>query len=143
MEPLIYFNREFRAERDATVSVRSRALNYGLGCFAGIRGYKTDDGRQVHVFRLDRHIRRLEDSAQILRLRLSGSAVEIAGVIVELLRRNEMRDDVYIRPIVFANSNELSPVLDPRPARQQFSACRSDVTCLLSRLTCACPAGAA
>ena len=113
MEPLIYFNREFRPERDATVSGRSRALNYGLGCLAGIRGYKTDDGRQVHVFRLDRHVRRLEHSARILRLRLSGSAPEIADVIVELLRRNEMRSDVYIRPIVFANSNELSPLLDP------------------------------
>lgn len=113
MEPLIYFNRDFRPERDATISVRSRALNYGLGCFAGIRGYTTDDGGQVHVFRLDRHVRRLDQSARILRLRLSGSPPEIAGVIVELLRRNEMRGDVYIRPIVFANSNELSPLLDP------------------------------
>jgi branched-chain amino acid aminotransferase len=113
MEPVIYFNRAFRPESEATVSVRSRALNYGLGCFAGIRGYKTDDGRQVHVFRLHRHVRRLEQSARILRLSLSGSRSEIAGAIVELLRRNEMRSDVYIRPIVFANSNELSPLLDP------------------------------
>jgi branched-chain amino acid aminotransferase len=113
MDPVIYFNRTFRPEREATISVRSRALNYGLGCFAGIRGYRTDDGRQVHVFRLDRHVRRLEHSARILCLRLSGSQSEIAGVIVELLRRNEMHDDVYIRPIVFANSNELSPLLDP------------------------------
>jgi branched-chain amino acid aminotransferase len=112
MEPVIYFNREFRPEREATVSVRSRALNYGLGCFAGIRGYKTDDGRQVHVFRLDRHIRRLEQSARILFLRLAGSQSEISASVVELLRRNEMRGDVYIRPIVFANSNELSPLLD-------------------------------
>jgi len=113
MEPVIYFDRAFRPEREATVSVRSRALNYGLGCFAGIRGYKTDDGQQVNVFRLDRHVRRLEQSARILRLRLSGSLSEIADVVVELLRRNEMRGDVYIRPIVFANSNELSPLLDP------------------------------
>ena len=113
MESVIYFNRAFRPERDATVSVRSRALNYGLGCFAGIRGYKTDDGQQVNVFRLDRHVRRLEHSARIPCLRLSGSPSEIAAVIVELLRRNEMRGDVYIRPIVFANSNELSPLLDP------------------------------
>jgi len=113
MEPVIYFNQEFRPEREATVSVRSRALNYGLGCFGGIRGYKTDDGRQVHVFRLDRHIRRLEQSARILRLRLSGSQSEIAAAVVDLLRRNDMRGDVYIRPIVFANSNELSPLLDP------------------------------
>jgi branched-chain amino acid aminotransferase len=113
MEPVIYFNREFRPERDATVSVRSRALNYGLGCFAGIRAYKTDEGSQLHVFRLDRHVRRLEQSARILRLRLPGSPSELAAAIVELLRRNEMRGDTYIRPIVFANSNELSPVLDP------------------------------
>ncbi|MEO7190235.1 MAG: branched-chain amino acid transaminase [Vicinamibacterales bacterium] len=113
MEPLIYFNRAFRPEREATISVRSRALNYGLGCFAGIRGYKTDDNTQVHVFRLDRHVRRLEHSARILRLALSGTPVEIAAIIIELLRRNDMRGDVYIRPIVFANSNELSPLLDP------------------------------
>ena len=29
------------------------------------------------------------------------------------LRRNDMRTDTYVRPLVFANSNELSPVLDP------------------------------
>ncbi len=113
MESVIYFNREFRPERDATISVRSRALNYGLGCFAGIRGYKTDDGQQVNVFRLDRHVRRLEHSARIIHLRLSGSQSEIGAVIIELIRRNEMRGDVYVRPIVFANSNELSPLLDP------------------------------
>ena len=113
MEPVIYFNRAFRPEREATVSVRSRALNYGLGCFAGIRGYKTDDGRQVNVFRLERHVRRLEQSARILHLRLPGTVSELADVIVELLRRNDMRGDVYIRPIVFANANELTPLLDP------------------------------
>jgi branched-chain amino acid aminotransferase len=113
MEPVIYFNRDFRPERDATISVRSRALNYGLGCFAGVRGYRTDDGRQVHIFRLERHVRRLDHSARILRLRLSGTRSQIADAIVELVRRNEMRGDVYIRPIVFANSNELSPLLDP------------------------------
>ena len=113
MNPVIYFKGEFRPEHEATISVRSRALNYGLGCFAGIRGYRTDDGRQVHIFRLDRHVRRLEQSAKILCLSLAGSQAEMAELIVELLRRNEMRGDVYVRPIVFANSNELSPLLDP------------------------------
>jgi branched-chain amino acid aminotransferase len=112
-EPLIYFNGSFRPEREAVVSVRSRALNYGLGCFGGIRGYKTDDDRQVNVFRLDRHVRRLEHSARILALRLPGPPADVAGLIVELLRRNEIHGDVYIRPLVFANSNELSPILDP------------------------------
>jgi branched-chain amino acid aminotransferase len=112
MEPVVYFNSTFIPERDATISVRSRALNYGLGCFAGIRGYKTDDGQQVHVFRLGRHVRRLDHSARIIGLRVAAPPEQIAADIVELLRRNEMRGDVYVRPIVFANSNELSPLLD-------------------------------
>jgi branched-chain amino acid aminotransferase len=123
VESIIYFNGAFRPESECTVSVRSRGLNYGLGCFAGIRGYRTDDGNQVNVFRLDRHVRRLEQSARILRLRMSGPPDEVAGLILELLRRNEMRADVYVRPIVFANSNELSPVLDP-------DACATAIYCL-------------
>jgi branched-chain amino acid aminotransferase len=113
MEPVIFFNDTFLPEREATVSVRSRALNYGLGCFAGIRGYMTDDGSQVHVFRLDRHVVRLDQSARIIGLRVAAPPARIAEQILELLRRNEMRGDTYIRPIVFANSNELSPLLDP------------------------------
>ena len=113
MEQTVYFKRAFRPEHEATISVRSRALNYGLGCFAGIRGYATDDGGQVHVFRLDRHTQRLEQSARILQLRLPGSPADVAAIIVELLQRNQVRHDVYVRPIVFANSNELSPLLDP------------------------------
>jgi branched-chain amino acid aminotransferase len=113
MEPVIYFNRAVRPEHEATISVRSRALNYGLGCFAGIRAYRTGDGKQVNLFRLERHVQRLEQSAHILRLRLPGTVAEVAEVVVELLRRNDVRGDAYVRPLVFANSNELSPILDP------------------------------
>ncbi|MDP9152588.1 MAG: branched-chain amino acid transaminase [Myxococcota bacterium] len=113
MDPVVYMNGTFCPEGEAKLSVRSRALNYGLGCFAGIRGYRSDDGRQVNVFRLDKHVRRLEHSARILRLKLNGSPEDVAGVIVELLRRNDIHEDVYVRPLVYANSNELSPILDP------------------------------
>ena len=77
MDSVIYFNRAFLPERDVAISVRSRALNYGLGCFAGIRGYKTDDGSQVNVFRLDRHVRRLDQSARIIRLKLADTPDKI------------------------------------------------------------------
>ncbi|HZU85776.1 MAG TPA: branched-chain amino acid transaminase [Polyangiaceae bacterium] len=112
MTSIVYHNGAFRPEGEVTVSVRSRALNYGLGCFAGIRAYRAHDGGQLNVFRLDRHARRLEHSARILRLRLCCSPEELARAIIELLRRNEIRSDAYVRPMVFADSNELSPVLD-------------------------------
>lgn len=106
-----YFDGEFVDDAHATVSVRSRALNYGLGCFGGIRGYLADDGQQVHVFRLASHTRRLADSCRILGLRLAPGADGLAALVVELLRRNEVHHDVYVRPMVISNSTTLAPIL--------------------------------
>jgi len=105
-----YFNGKFVEDADATLSVRARALNYGLGCFGGIRGYLADDGQQVYVFRLQDHLRRLEQSARMLFLGVPPQS-EVQAAVLELLRRNNVRHDVYVRPLVFSNSNELAPVL--------------------------------
>jgi len=99
-------------DEHATVSVRSRALNYGLGCFGGIRGYLADDGKEVFVFRLDAHVKRLADSCRVLYLRLPGDIRQVSDIIIELLRRNDVRHDVYIRPLALHNSTKLAPVLD-------------------------------
>lgn len=107
-----YLDGKWVEDDNATVSVRSRALNYGMGCFGGIRGYLADDEKEVFVFRLDAHVRRLAHSAHILYLRMPGSVEETSKIITELLRRNEVRHDVYVRPLMLHNSNELAPVLD-------------------------------
>ncbi len=106
-----YFAGRYVDEADATVSIRCRGLNYGLGCFGGIRGYLADDGNQVYVFRLSAHIERLKRSAAMICLRLPIETSEAEQVVLETLRRNEVHHDVYVRPMVFSNSNELSPVL--------------------------------
>lgn len=108
---LSYIDGEFVEEERATVSVRSRALNYGIGCFGGIRAYAADDGEQLYVFRLDAHVRRLELSARILFLPLRISRDELARTIVELLRRNEFHVDAYVRPMVVGAAPKLAPVL--------------------------------
>jgi branched-chain amino acid aminotransferase len=109
-----YFDGQWVEDEKATINVRSRALNYGLGCFGGIRGYLAEDGKQVHVFRLDAHVRRLALATKALFLRLPGDDRAVAAIIVELLRRNEARHDVYVRPIAFHNSTQLAPVLDEK-----------------------------
>jgi branched-chain amino acid aminotransferase len=107
---LTYVDGRFVPDSEATISVRSRGLNYGLGCFAGVRGYLADDGQQVFVFRLDDHVRRLELSAKLLFLR-SEPFAQARQAVVELLRKNQVHFDVYLRPMVISNSTELSPVL--------------------------------
>jgi branched-chain amino acid aminotransferase len=108
-----YIDGRFVDDADATVSVRSRALNYGLGCFGGIRGYLGDDGKQVFVFRLDQHTERLDASAKLIGLQLNVTPARLREVVVELLHKNEVHHDVYVRPMVISGSNELSPVLRP------------------------------
>ena len=107
-----YIDGNWVDDDSAVVSVRSRALNYGLGCFGGIRGYLADDGNEVFVFRLDAHIKRLEDSCRLLYLRLPGDVRHTSDIIVELLRRNQVHHDVYVRPLAIHNSTKLAPVLD-------------------------------
>lgn len=106
-----YLDGEFVDDDNATVSVRCRALNYGLGCFGGVRGYLADDGKEVLVFRLDAHVRRLQLSCKTLFLTPKEDAQRMKDVILELLRRNDTHHDVYLRPMVFSNSNLLAPVL--------------------------------
>lgn len=106
-----YMNGEFVDDANATISVRARALNYGLGCFGGIRGYAADDGREVYVFRLDQHVERLDKSARLIFLSLTVSPERLKEIVLEVIRRNQMHADVYVRPMVFSGSTELAPVL--------------------------------
>jgi branched-chain amino acid aminotransferase len=108
---LSYIDGHFVDEEHATVSVRSRALNYGIGCFGGIRAYAVDDGRELFVFRLDAHVRRLEQAAKILFLPLRISREELGQLVVELLRRNDIHFDAYVRPMVVSGAPKLAPVL--------------------------------
>jgi branched-chain amino acid aminotransferase len=106
-----YFDGRFLDDADASISVRSRALNYGLGCFGGIRGYVADDQREVYVFRLQSHIARLSLSARMMFLKMKISEKEAEAAVLETIRRNDVHHSVYVRPLVFSNSNELAPVL--------------------------------
>ncbi|MCG8423191.1 MAG: branched-chain amino acid transaminase [Proteobacteria bacterium] len=109
-----YLDGRWINDEDATISVRSRALNYGMGCFGGIRGYLADDGKEVLVFRLDQHVKRLAISARVLYLTLPGDVQQVGQILIDLLRKNDVHHDVYIRPLVIHNSPELAPVCDAK-----------------------------
>lgn len=86
---------------DAKISVRTHALNYGTGCFEGIRGYWNDDEQQMLVFRLRDHFERMIKSCALLFMDLKYSPEELSRITVDLLRREGYREDAYIRPLAF------------------------------------------
>ena len=108
---ITYFDGKFVDDSEAKISVRARAVNYGLGCFGGVRGYLADDGQQVFLFRVPEHMARLQHSAKVLFMRLPAPHAELCGLVGELLRRNSCHFDVYVRPLLLNNSVKLAPVM--------------------------------
>ncbi|MGE5590334.1 MAG: branched-chain-amino-acid transaminase [Bacillota bacterium] len=101
----VYVNGSFFPKEKATVSVFDHGYLYGDGVFEGIRAY---NGR---VFKLDEHVRRLYNSAKVIQLPIPIPPEEMGRVIVEAMRRNQLRD-AYIRPVVSRGAGDLG--LDPR-----------------------------
>jgi branched-chain amino acid aminotransferase len=102
---LIYVSGAFRSPADAAVSVFDHGLLYGDGVFEGIRAY---NGR---VFRLERHIERLFDSARAIRLDIPHTQAEVCDIVLEACRRNQIVDG-YLRLVVTRGPGDLG--VDPR-----------------------------
>lgn len=107
----IWLDGQWLPWRDAKVHVLTHTLHYGYGCFEGIRAYATAHGPAI--FRLDEHLRRLEDSAHILAIDLPYTRAEMAEACIEAVRRNGL-DSAYLRPLLFLGAEKLG--VDPAGA---------------------------
>ena len=87
--------------REARTHVLTHTLHYGLGVFEGIRAYRTEAGPAI--FRLQEHIRRLFNSAHILRMRMPYGIDEVTEACRTVVRENAL-DSAYIRPMCFLGS---------------------------------------
>lgn len=96
-----YLDGDFVPFADAKVSVATHALQYGTGIIEGIRGYWNAAHEELYVFRLREHFERMARSARILRIALPGDPDELSSLVIELLRRNGQRTDVYVRPFAY------------------------------------------
>jgi branched-chain amino acid aminotransferase len=82
----------------------THALNYGTGCFEGIRGNWNPDDEQIHLFRVRDHYERLLRSARILRIQVHESVDELCDITVEVVRRSGFQEDVYVRPLAYKSA---------------------------------------
>jgi branched-chain amino acid aminotransferase len=88
------------AAEQASVSVHAHALSYGTGTFEGIRAWWNPDQEQLYLLEAHAHYERLARSARILGLRTRFSSEELVQATVDLLRRNDVRANAYIRPLL-------------------------------------------
>jgi branched-chain amino acid aminotransferase len=104
MEQQAYFHGAFVPLADAKISIMTHAFNYGTGCFEGVRGYWSDEQNQLFLFRVREHYQRLKTSGRILGMQLPASVDELTEITAELVRRNQHREDCYVRPILYKGS---------------------------------------
>jgi len=108
--PIAYFEGQFVPFENAKISIATHALHYGTGAFGGLRGIPDPQNpSQILLFRLDRHCKRLSDSARYLHFDLPASKIE--NVIVEFVKKNRPTTSFYIRPFVYTSDLGISPRL--------------------------------
>jgi len=86
---------------ETRVGLLTHALNYGTGAFAGIRAYWNAEAEQLFLFRPFDHVRRLRESARLLRKEVGDSDDNLVGRLVELLLAEGLRQDTYVRGLAF------------------------------------------
>jgi branched-chain amino acid aminotransferase len=90
VEERVFLNGSLVAGEEARISVDDRGLLFGDGLFETMRSY---GGK---VFRMDRHLGRLFDSMETIRIRLPYDTKELEEAIYATIRANHL-PDAYIR----------------------------------------------
>jgi branched-chain amino acid aminotransferase len=103
----VYINGRFARYADAKVGLLTHGLQYGTGCFEGIRGYWEAAEREMYLVLLREHYDRLATSAKILTMKLPHSTAELIDITVDLVGRNGFQTDIYLRPCIFKSAEDI------------------------------------
>jgi branched-chain amino acid aminotransferase len=98
------------------LSPAAHVLHYASTCFEGFKAFRRADG-SVHIFRMDRHIQRMQQSARQLVLP-EPDAAQVADMVRAVI--NRCRDAVpeapgalYLRPILFGTTANIGAAATP------------------------------
>ena len=106
-ELIAYFEGDYVALGDAKVSIMTHAFMYGTATFEGIRGYWNEEHGELYVLFLHEHLERIRNSAKMLLMEDVPSVEALAAIVLETVRRNGFREDVYIRPSFYKSTKAI------------------------------------
>lgn len=107
---------ELRPTGPIELSPAAHVLHYASTCFEGFKAYRWADG-SINIFRMDRHIARMRQSALALAL-AEPDAGQLAAMITAVVDR--VRDEVpespgalYLRPLLFGTTANIGAASVP------------------------------
>jgi branched-chain amino acid aminotransferase len=94
----------------------AHVLHYASTCFEGFKAYRYADG-SIHVFRMDRHMARLRQSAKLLSLPVPDEA-QLERMILQTIDANraqvpEPPGALYMRPVLFGTMPNIGAASQP------------------------------
>jgi branched-chain amino acid aminotransferase len=104
---ITYFEGDWVPMRDAKVSIMTHAFMYGTATFEGIRAYWNAEQEQLWILFLREHLERIRQSARILLMDDIPSVEDLSSIVLETVRRNDFREDVYIRPSFYKSTRAI------------------------------------
>ncbi|HEY6457542.1 MAG TPA: branched-chain amino acid aminotransferase [Steroidobacteraceae bacterium] len=107
---------ELTPMRDLSLHPAAHALHYCSSCFEGFKAYRRADGG-THVFRMDRHIERLRQSARLLVLPEPDASL-VRGMVLALIDRSRAEvpqspGSLYLRPLLFGTTANIGAAATP------------------------------
>lgn len=99
------FNGQIVPYADAKVHVLSPGMKYGAGVFEGIRGYWNQARNDMYLFRLQEHLDRLQYSMRVMRFADGPASDAVQQGILDVVRANDLREDVHIRALVWVDGD--------------------------------------
>lgn len=106
-----FFEGKIAPIEQAKVDIRTNALQYGTGIFEGIRCYWNEKNKSNYVFRMEDHYKRLMSNSRIMMIDIKYSIKELCDITVELLKKEEYKEDCYIRPFAYNSGLNIGPKL--------------------------------
>ena len=98
------------------LSPAAHVLHYASTCFEGFKAFRRADG-SIHIFRMDRHIERMRQSARLLVLPEPGPAqlAEMVRAVIARCREAvpEAPGALYLRPILFGTTANIGAAATP------------------------------
>lgn len=113
---IVYFNGQYLPLGEARIGILTHALHYGTGVFEGIRAHWNQSQQELFVLRPLEHFERWVRNCGILRIVAPLTPRQFTDITLELLRRNNLRTNVYIRPLAFKCAERVGVLPDDRDA---------------------------
>lgn len=107
---------ELRATGAIELHPAAHVLHYASTCFEGFKAYRWADG-SINVFRMDRHVERMRQSARLLELP-EPDAVQLERMVREVIGRvrtsvPEAPGALYLRPVLFGTTPNIGAAATP------------------------------